>query len=86
MRLDLIDATAFQELVNSAVYSFANLTAIQSNILSNRWTNCIRTDTETYHRYDATNFWVSLLGGADITAVTITTATDLDYLVDQQLF
>ena len=41
---DLIDATAFQELVNSAVYSFANLTAIQSNDhKSNRWTNCIRT-------------------------------------------
>ena len=27
---DLIDATAFQELVNSAVYSFASLSAIQS--------------------------------------------------------
>ena len=31
---ELIDATAFQELVNSAVYSFASLSAIQSNITS----------------------------------------------------
>ena len=29
---DLIDATAFKELVNSAVYSFASLSAIQSGI------------------------------------------------------
>ena len=74
---DLIDATAFQELVNSAVYSFANLTAIQSNITSPiDGQIAFAQDTETYHRYDAdSTSWVSLLGGADITAVTITTAT-----------
>ena len=31
---DLIDATAFQELVNSAVYSFTNLSTITSTISS----------------------------------------------------
>ena len=31
---DLIDATAFQELVNSAVYSFASLSALTTAISS----------------------------------------------------
>ena len=34
-------------------------------------------DTESYYRYDSdSTSWVALLGGADITAVTITTASD----------
>ena len=37
-------------------------------------------DTESYYRYILTNFWVALLGGADITAVTITTASDSVFL------
>ena len=75
---DLIDATAFQELVNSAVYSFANLTAIQSNITSAiDGQIAFAQDTEQYYRYDAdSTAWELLLGGADITAVTITTATN----------
>ena len=74
---ELIDATTFQELVNSAVYSFANLTAIQNNITSPiDGQIAFAQDTETYHRYDAdSTSFVPLLGGADITAVTITTAT-----------
>ena len=74
---ELIDATAFQELVNSAVYSFANLTAIQNNITSPiDGQIAFAQDTELYHRYDAdSTSWVALLGGADITAVTITTAS-----------
>ena len=73
---DLIDATGFQELVNSAVYSFANLTAIQNAITSPiDGQIAFAQDTETYHRYDAdSTSFVPLLGGADITAVTITTA------------
>lgn len=75
---DLIDATVFQELVNSAVYSFANLTAIQNNITSAvDGQIAFAQDTESYYRYDAdSTSWVALLGGADITAVTITTATN----------
>lgn len=75
---DLIDATAFQELVNSAVYSFANLSTIQSSISSAvDGQIAFAQDTEDYYRYDAdSTSWVALLGGADITAVTITTATN----------
>ena len=51
---DLIDATAFQELVNSAVYSFASLSAIQSGISSAvDGQIAFAQDTETYYRYDA---------------------------------
>ena len=75
---ELIDATAFQELVNSAVYSFANLSAIQSNITSAiDGQIAFAQDTESYYRYDSdSTSWVALLGGADITAVTITTASN----------
>lgn len=75
---DLIDAVAFQELVNSAVYSFANLSTIQSSITSAvDGQIAFAQDTESYYRYDSdSTSWVALLGGADITAVTITTASD----------
>ena len=75
---ELIDATAFQELVNSAVYSFASLSAIQSNITSAiDGQIAFAQDTESYYRYDSdSTSWVALLGGADITAVTITTASN----------
>ena len=74
---ELIDATAFQELVNSAVYSFADLSTIQSSIGSPiDGQIAFAQDTESYYRYDAdSTSWVALLGGADITAVTITTAS-----------
>ena len=75
---ELIDATAFQELVNSAVYSFASLSAIQSNITSAiDGQIAFAQDTESYYRYDSdSSAWTLLLGGADITAVTITTASN----------
>ena len=51
---ELIDATAFQELVNSAVYSFASLSAIQSNITSAiDGQIAFAQDTESYYRYDS---------------------------------
>ena len=75
---DLIDATVFQELVNSAVYSFANLSAITSGISSAvDGQIAFAQDTELYYRWDAdSSAWTLLLGGADITAVTITTASN----------
>ena len=75
---ELIDATAFQELVNSAVYSFADLSTIQSSISSAiDGQIAFAQDTESYYRYDSdSSSWVALLGGADITAVTITTASN----------
>jgi len=75
---ELIDATAFQELVNSAVYSFADLSTIQSSITSAvDGQIAFAQDTESYYRYDSdSSSWVALLGGADITAVTITTASN----------
>jgi len=75
---DLIDATAFQELVNSAVYSFADLSTIQSSITSAvDGQIAFAQDTESYYRYDSDSAsWVALLGGADITAVTITTGAN----------
>ena len=75
---ELIDATAFQELVNSAVYSFADLSTIQSSITSAiDGQIAFAQDTESYYRYDSdSTSWVALLGGADITAVTITTASN----------
>jgi hypothetical protein len=75
---DLIDATAFQELVNSAVYSFADLSTIQSSITSAvDGQIAFAQDTESYYRYDSdSTSWVALLGGADITAVTITTGAN----------
>ena len=74
---DLIDATAFQELVNSAVYSFASLSAIQSGISSAvDGQIAFAQDTEIYYRYDAdSTSWVTLLSTGDITGVTITTAS-----------
>ena len=75
---DLIDTTAFQELVNSAVYSFADLSTIQSSITSAvDGQIAFAQDTESYYRYDSDSAsWVALLGGADITAVTITTGAN----------
>ena len=75
---DLVDATVFQELVNSAVYSFANLSAITSGISSAvDGQIAFAQDTELYYRWDAdSSAWTLLLGGADITAVTITTASN----------
>jgi len=75
---ELIDATAFQELVNSAVYSFADLSTIQSSITSAvDGQIAFAQDTESYYRYDSDSAsWVALLGGADITAVTITTGAN----------
>ena len=75
---DLIDATAFQELVNSAVYSFAKSLTAMTTAISSPIDGQIAfaQDTEQYYRYDAdSTSWVLLLGGADITAVTITTAS-----------
>ena len=74
---DLIDATDFQELVNSAVYSFASLSAIQSGISSAvDGQIAFAQDTEIYYRYDAdSTSWVTLLSTGDITGVTITTAS-----------
>ena len=75
---ELIDATTFQELVNSAVYSFASLSALTSAITSPiDGQIAFAQDTEQYYRYDAdSTSWTLLLGGADITAVTITTASN----------
>ena len=75
---DLIDATTFNELVKSAVYSFADLSTIQSSITSaTDGQIAFAQDTESYYRYDSdSSSWVALLGGADITAVTITTAAN----------
>jgi len=74
---ELIDATVFQELVNSAVYSFASLSALTSAITSPiDGQIAFAQDTEQYYRWDAdSSAWTLLLGGADITAVTITTAS-----------
>ena len=74
---ELIDATTFQELVNSAVYSFASLSALTSAITSPiDGQIAFAQDTEQYYRWDAdSSAWTLLLGGADITAVTITTAS-----------
>lgn len=72
---DLIDTTAFQELVNSAVYSFASLSALTSAISTPvDGQIAFAKDTELYYRWDAdSSAWTLLLGGADITAVTINT-------------
>jgi hypothetical protein len=72
---DLIDTTAFQELVNSAVYSFASLSALTSAITTPvDGQIAFAQDTELYYRWDAdSSAWTLLLGGADITAVTINT-------------
>ncbi len=72
---DLIDTTAFQELVNSAVYSFASLSALTSAISTPvDGQIAFAQDTELYYRWDAdSSAWTLLLGGADITAVTINT-------------
>ena len=74
---DLIDTTAFQELVNSAVYSFASLSALTSAISSPvDGQIAFAQDTEIYHRYDAdSTSWVNLLSVGDITGVAITTAS-----------
>ena len=74
---DLIDATAFQELVNSAIYSFASLSAIQSSISSPvDGQIAFAQDTEIYYRYDAdSTSWVTLSSTSDITGVTVTTAS-----------
>ena len=74
---ELIDATTFQELVNSAVYSFASLSALTSAITTPiDGQIAFAQDTEQYYRWDAdSSAWTLLLGGADITAVTITTAS-----------
>jgi hypothetical protein len=69
---DLIDATAFQELVNSAVYSFADLSTITSTVSSPiDGQIAFAQDTEIYYRYDAdSTSWVALFSGlGDITAV-----------------
>ena len=76
---DLIDTTAFQELVNSAVYSFADLSTIQSSVSSPiDGQLAFAQDTETYYRYDSdSTSWVALFSGVgDITAVTITTSSN----------
>jgi len=72
---DLIDTNAFQELVNSAVYSFASLSALTSAISTPvDGQIAFAQDTELYYRWDAdSSAWTLLLGGADITAVTINT-------------
>lgn len=72
---DLIDTTAFQELVNSAVYSFASLSALTSAISTPvDGQIAFAQDTELYYRWDAdSSAWTLLLGNADITAVTINT-------------
>ena len=75
---ELIDQTAFQELVNSAIYSFADLSTIQSSITSPiDGQLAFAQDSETYYRYDLdSTSWVGLFSGVgDITAVTITTAS-----------
>lgn len=68
---DTIDATTFNELVKSAVYSFADLSTIQSSITSpTDGQIAFAQDTESYYRYDLdSTSWTALLGGADITAV-----------------
>tara|TARA_Y100000004_G_scaffold193118_1_gene255008 strand:+ start:12892 stop:13356 length:465 start_codon:yes stop_codon:yes gene_type:complete len=69
---DLIDASTFQELVNSAVYSFASLSALTSAISSPiDGQIAFAQDTEIYYRYDAdSTSWVALFSGlGDITAV-----------------
>ena len=76
---DLIDQSAFQELVNSAVYSFADLSTIQSSITSPiDGQLAFAQDSETYYRYDLdSTSWVALFSGlGDITAVTITTSAN----------
>jgi len=72
---DLIDTNAFQELVNSAVYSFASLSALTSAISTPvDGQIAFAQDTELYYRWDAdSSAWTLLLGNADITAVTINT-------------
>ena len=74
---DLIDTTAFQELVNSAVYSFASLSALTSAITTPvDGQIAFAQDTEIYYRYDAdSTSWVTLLSTGDITGVSITTAS-----------
>ena len=74
---DTIDASTFNELIQSAVYSFANLSTIQSSVSTPiDGQIAFAQDTEQYYRYDLdSTTWVALLGGADITAVTITTAS-----------
>lgn len=76
---DTIDASTFNELVKSAVYSFADLSAIQSSISSPIDGQLAHAqDTETYYRYDLdSTTWTALFSGlGDITAVTITTASN----------
>ena len=77
---DLIDATAFQELVNSAVYSFTNLSTITSTISSPiDGQIAFAQDTEIYYRYDAdSTSWVALFSGlGDITAVNTASGSGL---------
>jgi hypothetical protein len=61
--------------VNSAVYSFASLSALTSAITTPvDGQIAFAQDTELYYRWDAdSSAWTLLLGGADITAVTINT-------------
>ena len=74
---DLIDATAFQELVNSAIYSFADLSTIQSSISSPvDGQIAYAQDTEIYYRYDSdSTSWVLAFDTGDINSVTVTTAS-----------
>ena len=74
---DLIDATAFQELVNSAIYSFADLSTIQSSISSAvDGQIAYAQDTEKYYRYDSdSTSWVLAFDTGDINSVTVTTAS-----------
>ena len=74
---DLIDATAFQELVNSAIYSFADLSTIQSSITSAvDGQIAFAQDTEKYYRYDSdSTSWVLAFDTGDINSVTVTTAS-----------
>ena len=77
---DLIDASAFQELVNSAVYSFTNLSTITSTISSPiDGQIAFAQDTEIYYRYDAdSTSWVALFSGlGDITAVNTASGSGL---------
>ena len=51
---DLIDTTAFQELVNSAVYSFASLSALTTAISTPvDGQIAFAQDTELYYRWGA---------------------------------
>jgi len=76
---DTIDASTFNELVKSSVYSFADLSTIQSSVSSPiDGQLAFAQDSETYYRYDLdSTTWVALFSGVgDITAVTITTASE----------